>query len=1060
MEEKTKTLVPSWLEEPSTQVVSLPVQTRLQDLPFEELTWENFEKLCLRLARLEADVEHCQLYGERGDKQEGIDIYARKPRSQNYVVYQCKRVNDFGPSKIREAISKFLEGDWVDKTENFILCTKESLGAKQRTDELESQSKILQSRGITLVSWDSRELSIKLKQQPELVSDFFGRAWVIAFCGQEQAERLGDKAEQVVFRNYVTWLANKTAQFVVPGLSEKFSIKANWIPLEARCVEGDMESFKAELVKELYPLSIVIGHPGSGKSTLLRRIAYELSCMGKKVILVRLPEVLRLWRSKGGKTFSDAILENATDGLNLNQNKIQQALNNADYLLADGLDECNTERANVAEQLISWAVGHPTTRVVTTNRIGYEPELLLGWKQVEIQPLDKESLRKYFKQLLTTSPIEQDELERKTASFENLLQDEKLRSLVSRSPLLLGFIVQLTSSDVDLRQKNRTEIYKAVINLVCEHLPQHRESIELSKRSAKRVLEIAGWKLMHQPLLPEEELIESLIQELEVRGFTSIQAEEEAEKGIIFWRNQRIFDCFKLGDQKVIDFVHLSLCEYAAGQYASHLSEVRLREWIQQVRRNSRWREAICFAAGLGRGERIATYLLELDNSEDTTSPEALLAIKMAAEASEISSELLEALIERIQPRLKFSSPDIVFEATEALLLIANKGSNIIASIAASLLASTRSWTQVSAMSLALDCCEDSIDANNLKEVIKQTIAESVVTKRSPFSGGSARKCSTSEWKIRNQVIVKGCQLLLKRQSNIETASEILQLISQGSLNAGTHILIEQLLRDYASENLKSSEKQEDKEKWVAFWQKLIRPNKLFAELSPRNTLLEIERKERAKSGDRVFLEAVLRLTEIPVTISESRQQAQEPVMLGILLKGMGWWNMPTTDWDLLGNGHDLEAIDIVLKGMIFILNIDSQKLATEAVWMLENTNRFFSFDLASIKALLHSNTVSEEYLLALEQLQKIYEDARAVDSIFSQIPKVPVGFQWERATQIQLPSTVLVQALEHPSIGIRWNAGLLIKYGAGGQEAIELAKSVIGEDEWQEFEAMQEVYA
>ncbi len=172
MEEKTKTLVPSWLEEPPTQVVSLPVQTRLQDLPFEELTWENFEKLCLRLARLEADVEYCQLYGERGDKQEGIDIYARKPLLQSYTVYQCKRVNDFGPSKIREAIFKFLEGDWVDKTETFILCTKESLGAKQRTDELESQSRILQSRGITLVSWDGRELSIKLKQQPELVRDF------------------------------------------------------------------------------------------------------------------------------------------------------------------------------------------------------------------------------------------------------------------------------------------------------------------------------------------------------------------------------------------------------------------------------------------------------------------------------------------------------------------------------------------------------------------------------------------------------------------------------------------------------------------------------------------------------------------------------------------------------------------------------------------------------------------------------------------------------------------------------------------------------------------------
>ncbi|KAM3090279.1 NACHT domain-containing protein [Phormidesmis sp. 146-35] len=1059
MEEKTSSSVPSWLDEPPTPVDTLPVQTRLQALPLEELTWENFEKLCLRLARLEAGIESCQLYGERGDKQEGIDIYARKPRLQSYVVYQCKRVNDFGPYKIREAISKFLEGDWVDKTETFILCTKESLGAKQRTDELESQSKILQSRGITLVSWDSRELSIKLKQQPELVSDFFGRAWVIAFCGQEQAERLGDKTEQIVFvRNYIAWLANKTAQFVVPALSEEFSIKTNWIPLEARCIEGDRESFKAELIKELYPLSIIIGHPGSGKSTLLRRMACELSCIGKKVLLVRLPEVLRLWRSKGGKTFSDAILENATDGLNLNQNIIRQALKNADYLLADGLDECNTDRANVAEQLISWAAGHPAARVVTTNRIGYEPELLPGWKQVEIQPLDKESLQKYFKKLLTTSPIEQDELEKKLALFENLLQDEKLRSLVSRSPLLLGFIVQLIRLDVDLRQKNRTEIYKAVINLACEHLPQHRESIELSKRSAKRVLEIAGWKLMHQPLLTEEELVESLTQELEERGFTSIQAEEEAEKGIIFWRNQRMFDCFKLGYQKVINFVHLSLCEYAAGQYASHLSEVLLREWIQQVRQDSSWRETICFAAGLGRGERIATYLLELDNSEDTTSPEALLAIKVAAEASEISPELLEALIERIQPRLKSSSPDIAFKATEALLLIANKGSRIIASIAVSLLASTYSWTQVSAMSLALNCCEDSIDANDLKEVIKQIITESVVSKRSPFSGGSARKCSTSEWKIRDQVIVKGCQLLLKRQSNVETANEILQLTSQGSLNVGTHILVEKLLRDYISENLKSSVKQEDKKKWVDFWQKLTRPNKLFAEFSPRNTLLEIERKERAKCGDRVFLEAVLRLTGIPTAISESRQQAQESVTLGILLKGMGWWNMPTTYWDLLGNSYDLEAIDTVLRGMIFILNINSQILATEAVWMLENTNRFFSFDLASIKALLQSNTVSEN-LLALKQLQKIYEDERAVGSIFSQSPKVPVDFKWERATQIQLPSTVLVQALEHPSIGIRWNAGLLIKHGAGGQEAIEIAKSVIGEDKWQEFEAMQEIY-
>lgn len=58
---------PSYLEVPASSTPLLPpVSTRAQDLPLEELTWENFERLCLRLARLEADVEHCRQYGTEG----------------------------------------------------------------------------------------------------------------------------------------------------------------------------------------------------------------------------------------------------------------------------------------------------------------------------------------------------------------------------------------------------------------------------------------------------------------------------------------------------------------------------------------------------------------------------------------------------------------------------------------------------------------------------------------------------------------------------------------------------------------------------------------------------------------------------------------------------------------------------------------------------------------------------------------------------------------------------------------------------------------------------------
>ena len=78
--------IPSWLATPPLSQINPPVTTRQQELPLEELAWEDFERLCLRLARLEADVEHCQLYGGRGRDQGGIDLYARQKLTGQYSV--------------------------------------------------------------------------------------------------------------------------------------------------------------------------------------------------------------------------------------------------------------------------------------------------------------------------------------------------------------------------------------------------------------------------------------------------------------------------------------------------------------------------------------------------------------------------------------------------------------------------------------------------------------------------------------------------------------------------------------------------------------------------------------------------------------------------------------------------------------------------------------------------------------------------------------------------------------------------------------------------------------
>jgi hypothetical protein len=60
---------PARLQTPPTSHIMPLVTTRAQELPFGSLAWEDFERLCLRLASREARVEHCQLYGIRGQEQ-------------------------------------------------------------------------------------------------------------------------------------------------------------------------------------------------------------------------------------------------------------------------------------------------------------------------------------------------------------------------------------------------------------------------------------------------------------------------------------------------------------------------------------------------------------------------------------------------------------------------------------------------------------------------------------------------------------------------------------------------------------------------------------------------------------------------------------------------------------------------------------------------------------------------------------------------------------------------------------------------------------------------------
>src|SRR5580704_12943837 len=112
---------PAWLrEEPVGSAVSFPVRTRPSLLPFNELAWEDFERLCLRLSERGARTEAAWSYGKSGYTQHGIDVLVRIADGA-FHVWQSKRYKKISKAAVNEAVRFFLKHQWAGQTRRFVL---------------------------------------------------------------------------------------------------------------------------------------------------------------------------------------------------------------------------------------------------------------------------------------------------------------------------------------------------------------------------------------------------------------------------------------------------------------------------------------------------------------------------------------------------------------------------------------------------------------------------------------------------------------------------------------------------------------------------------------------------------------------------------------------------------------------------------------------------------------------------------------------------------------------------------------------------------------------------
>jgi hypothetical protein len=452
--EKNPIQNPAWLNSPPEPTFPPPpTATRAQTLPYHELSWENFERLILRVVRREATVAECWAYGERGQEQYGLDILAElRNAAGEFACYQCKRVKKFSANDIKIAVNKFLQGEWACKTKRFVLCTSLQLTKTKQITEISKQRNVLKAKGIEFVTWDGSEaghLSEHLKKYPDLVDDFFLREWVRLFNGPDAADSLGERLDggnlaelRVQLRDIYSTLFHRNDQgirignsrtmplldrYISPAVIERKEVSATRGVLAGNMAnskdqsysEGRQEQIQGRsnpvtTIQELrtpvgdwlsrHNRSVILGDPGYGKSALLRVVALQLLNGLDDPFSLPWHGFLPVWISFGG--FSAAVqrqngisLEDYFDqwlhqhGADHIRPLFRRAVKHGEILLLiDGLDEGQNFHAaqQAMDRLSTFLSIRPIPAVFTSRPRGYtQVQPDSAWPLARLASFDK-----------------------------------------------------------------------------------------------------------------------------------------------------------------------------------------------------------------------------------------------------------------------------------------------------------------------------------------------------------------------------------------------------------------------------------------------------------------------------------------------------------------------------------------------------------------------------------------------------------------------------------------------------------------------------------------------
>lgn len=824
---------------------------------------------------------------------------------------------------------------------------------------------------------------------------------------------------------YQRWVLQSNETFFVPGLNVRLPVDEAWDEVLMRVPFGEAspggsvareisryhewerlaesarrgsEVFDADAALIGEERLVIVGGPGSGKSTLSRRLAVRATRNGALALRVSLKRVGYLLRE--GNSFDSAMLTVALDGSGIDEALGKAALASPDYLIADGLDESDPNRGEMANHLTTWASGHRNCRVcVMTRPVGHTASLLPDFKHTELLPLSDNAISDFADKLIAVKVDDLTSRSHLTSEFLRAIvrnkEEKHVASIAARSPLLLSFILALFVEGKPLKNR-RAQLFEDIIDLMRRSSVTDRVySVDIDVAIAETVIEITAWHLMNFPDIDLKTLIGKVARNLEIQsGKLPLEAKTLTEKGLRFWEEHGLIERLTLGQTEAYTFIHLSLQEYLAGVYISHMTDHELRTWLLEMRREVRWRQPILLASGAGAGDRIVSLLLEVDVPTDLTSTEAMISASCLSEADDVDEKLAERVSLKLKQRLTSNIPLVAIEAGEGLRQLAPLAPEIVAEITAEAREHEHEWTRLAAFAARVGTRHITLGE------IRTWLEGLRFVRIFHYAGEPAEKrisdLPEEAYDLQEFAFVASISRIFEELASDEARQEATRYLKQigHSMTSGLLNPLAGMLSQYDSVDLIDAAFEE--------------------EFGTIGATQDGWSNSDGSSPDVVLIEAIIGAAQgsIKSEIHANRNSStSEFTNLSILISALGFLRLGFTVFHAIAKREEEAAFQEVLRAMMVVLDLDPSELRSEA-------------DVALVKLKESDET-----------------------SITSFIRNIPVNVGWERAKEANVDAAKLVRALGHPSRVVVAAAANLLLNGINHDDLRDLALQALEVD-------------